>query len=101
MYIIIFRIYCISKYSKSITACDALYYLTLPRYYGVLTRAIVPRWTATTDRGDDGKAVAELKGGDFFGEMALLRQEPRAASILTHPRLGWVKLVRLCGPQQK
>ncbi|KZS01555.1 putative cAMP-dependent protein kinase type I regulatory subunit, partial [Daphnia magna] len=32
-------------------------------------------------RGEEGKEVAILKEGDFFGEMALLTGQPRNASV--------------------
>jgi CRP-like cAMP-binding protein len=42
----------------------------------------------------DGKEVAQLKGGDFFGEMALLRQEPRAATITAMAQVCTLKVTR-------
>jgi len=37
--------------------------------------------SGTCDVEIDGKTVASLKGGDYFGEVALLRDEPRTATI--------------------
>jgi len=44
----------------------------------------------------DGKAakVASLKGGDYFGENALLRDEPRAATVTATSNLECLKITR-------
>lgn len=52
----------------------------------------------------DGIHVGTLNPGDYFGELALLNRQPRAASILVHTaplkclRLGEADFVRLLGP---
>jgi len=43
----------------------------------------------------DGKEVAKLRNGDYFGEGALLREDPRAATIcVTSPNLTAFKMTR-------
>jgi cAMP-dependent protein kinase regulator len=53
----------------------------------------------------DGKAteVKQYKSGDYFGELALLRNEPRAASIIARTTVNTVSIdrhafKRLLGP---
>lgn len=38
--------------------------------------------TKTLNQGEDPKVVKTYKTGDYFGELALLRNEPRAANII-------------------
>ena len=51
----------------------------------------------------NGEVVAKLKGGDFFGELALMKDQPRAATIRAGENVKLVKLdrqsfSRLLGP---
>ena len=53
--------------------------------------------------GEEAKEVKAYKEGDYFGELALLRNEPRAASIIAVTDCTCVKLdrhsfKRLLGP---
>lgn len=55
----------------------------------------------------DGINVGTLNPGDYFGELALLKRQPRAASIIVKDeplkclRLGEVDFVRLLGPLEE
>lgn len=55
----------------------------------------------------DGNHVGTLNPGDYFGELALLNRQPRAATILVHSaplkclRLGEADFVRLLGPLEQ
>lgn len=57
----------------------------------------------------DGINVGTLNPGDYFGELALLKRQPRAASIIVNNdqqplkclRLGEVDFVRLLGPLEE
>lgn len=48
---------------------------------------------ATLD-GDESKAVMEYKAGDYFGELALLRGEPRAANVIAETECKLIQLDR-------
>jgi len=48
----------------------------------------------TADVEIDGKKVASLKGGDYFGENALLRNEPRTATIKATTDVKTLKITR-------
>ena len=55
------------------------------------------------EEGGDDKEVMQYKPGDYFGELALLKNEPRAASVLAKTNLIVMKLdrnsfKRLIGP---
>ena len=55
------------------------------------------------EEGGDDKEVMKYKPGDYFGELALLKNEPRAASVLAKTNLIVMKLdrnsfKRLIGP---
>merc|ERR1719263_1721049 len=57
---------------------------------------------ATLDE-DPAKAVMTYKSGDYFGELALLRGEPRAANVITEEATKCICLdrkafTRLLGP---
>lgn len=59
--------------------------------------------TKTFNQGEDPKVVKEYKAGDYFGELALLKNEPRAANIIAKSVLKVVSLdrrsfKRLLGP---
>ena len=41
---------------------------------------IVLRGRARVER--DGKAIGQLQGGDFFGELALIEEHPRSATVI-------------------
>jgi CRP-like cAMP-binding protein len=43
-------------------------------------RYIVLRGRARVER--DGKAIGQLQGGDFFGELALIEEHPRSATVV-------------------
>ena len=67
---------------------------------------IVLDGTAAVHR--DGNHVGTLNPGDYFGELALLKRQPRAASISVQPpgplkclRLGEADFVRLLGPLEE
>ncbi len=54
----------------------------------------------------DGLIVAQLKTGDYFGELALLERQPRVASVIAQGplkclTLGEADFVRLIGPLKK
>jgi cAMP-dependent protein kinase regulator len=54
----------------------------------------------------DGVHVAHLHSGDYFGELALLERQPRAASVIAQGvlkclTLGEADFVRLIGPLKK
>jgi len=48
----------------------------------------------TCDVDIDGKSVASLKAGDYFGEVALLRDEPRTATIKATSRVEALMVTR-------
>lgn len=66
---------------------------------------IVLQGSARIER--DGIHVGTLNPGDYFGELALLKRQPRAASIFVNEsplkclRLGEVDFVRLLGPLEE
>ena len=48
------------------------------------------------DENDTEKTVMKYGEGDYFGERALLQNEPRAASIIAKTRLQTVKIDKAC-----
>ena len=50
--------------------------------------------TKTLEPGKPAHKVAEYKEGDYFGERALLKNEPRAANIIASSTLQVVSLER-------
>lgn len=50
--------------------------------------------TGSCDVEIDGKTVASLKAGDFFGEVALLRDEPRTATIKASTKVETLMVTR-------
>lgn len=46
------------------------------------------------EAGGEDKEVMQYKPGDYFGELALLRNEPRAASVISKTELVVMKLDR-------
>lgn len=50
--------------------------------------------TKTLSSGTDPEQVAEYRVGDYFGELALLKNEPRAANIVAKGPLSCVTLDR-------
>jgi len=50
--------------------------------------------TGTCDVVIDGKTVASLKAGDYFGEVALIRDEPRMATIKATSRVEALMVTR-------
>jgi cAMP-dependent protein kinase regulator len=59
--------------------------------------------TKTFEAGKPAKVVKEYKNGDYFGELALIKGEPRAANVLARTDLKLVSLdrgsfKRLLGP---
>lgn len=50
--------------------------------------------SGTADVEINGKNVAKLKSGDYFGENALLRNEPRTASIVAKDPVKALKITR-------
>jgi len=59
--------------------------------------------TKTLEPGQPPKEVMKYKPGDYFGELALLKNEPRAANVIATQKLKVVSLdrnsfKRLLGP---
>lgn len=59
--------------------------------------------TKTLEAGQAAKQVMHYKAGDYFGELALLKNEPRAANVIATTNLKVVSLdrnsfKRLLGP---
>lgn len=50
--------------------------------------------TKTLEAGKPPQEVFKYKAGDYFGELALLKNEPRAANIIATTRLQVVALER-------
>ncbi len=50
--------------------------------------------TKTLEPGKPSITILEYKEGDYFGERALLKNEPRAANIIATTRLQVVSLER-------
>lgn len=50
--------------------------------------------SGTADVQVEGKTVATLKVGDYFGEYALLRDEPRNATIIANTVMALLKITR-------
>jgi len=50
--------------------------------------------TGKADVDVDGKVVAALRSGDYFGENALLRDEPRTATITATDKINALKITR-------
>ena len=50
--------------------------------------------TKTLNPGEDPKVVKTYKEGDYFGELALLRNEPRAANIIAQTDCQCVSMDR-------
>ena len=55
------------------------------------------------EKGQAPKEVMHYKAGDYFGELALLKNEPRAANVIAKTKLKCVSLdrnsfKRLLGP---
>jgi cAMP-dependent protein kinase regulator len=59
--------------------------------------------TKTLEKGKEAKEVKHYKASDYFGELALLKNEPRAANVIAKTKLKVVSLdrnsfKRLLGP---
>jgi cAMP-dependent protein kinase regulator len=59
--------------------------------------------TKVLEPGQPPKEVMQYKAGDYFGELALLKNEPRAANVVAKSKLKVVSLdrqsfKRLLGP---
>jgi len=59
--------------------------------------------TKVLNPGEEAKQVMEYKVGDFFGERALLKNEPRAANVVAKSECSLVSMnrhsfKRLLGP---
>ena len=59
--------------------------------------------TKTIEKGKPAKEVMHYKPSDYFGELALLKNEPRAANVIAKTKLKVVSLdrnsfKRLLGP---
>ena len=59
--------------------------------------------TKTLEKGKEPKEVKQYKASDYFGELALLKNEPRAANVIAKTKLKVVSLdrnsfKRLLGP---
>ena len=50
--------------------------------------------TKTLEPGQPPKQVMDYKPGDYFGELSLLRNEPRAANVIATSRVKVVALER-------
>jgi len=62
--------------------------------------------TKTIEKGKPPKEVMQYKAGDYFGELALLKNEPRAANVIAKSALNIVSLdrdsfKRLLGPMEE
>jgi cAMP-dependent protein kinase regulator len=52
--------------------------------------------TKTIVKGHEPTTVKSYKPGDYFGELALLKNEPRAANVIAKTKLRVVSLERNC-----
>jgi cAMP-dependent protein kinase regulator len=69
----------------------------------VIINALLESGEADAFKGDQSNKVLHYKKGDFFGELALLNDQPRAASIMASTEvkvatLGKNAFQRLLGP---